>query len=348
MNPTNNPIPTGPVTITRNKIIGLVAIAVVIVGAFLYVGGWSNLSPQDVLNQAALNTLDAKTLHTQATIKVNLSLNKTPQELTFKIVGDVDKTDWKNQKLSTNMSFVGFGLNGDADLKIIGRNLYLKINQFPLFPLVSSIAGKWLSFSENDLKELAGKYGTTSITSFDLFDQDTSKEEWLATYKAIQDSGTLADLKVSGTSMKDGVKVRTYTARVDKISAKKALASLARLNLNKKQNGKAPAMSEQEFLDKSSEMIDQTIFGPVIIDIGVSDNLIHGLTFSLRDGLETNSASTTASNPLSINIDVRYSNYNQNISIEPPTASEKITDLLNSYQKQATGKSKSLPIGTKK
>ncbi|MEK7105866.1 MAG: hypothetical protein AAB895_00735, partial [Patescibacteria group bacterium] len=149
---------TAPVPHKTNlkKVIAIIVI-IVILGAGGYVANSAGLftSPEENLKKAFLSMDQLTTLHSDVTIDIDYNLPAGTQTGQLVITADSDVTDKANPLVDGKIKFSGLGLLAEANMKLIGKTVYFKIDQLPM--LAASpipVLGKWFSISEDDLRKL--------------------------------------------------------------------------------------------------------------------------------------------------------------------------------------------------
>lgn len=313
------PPPQPPRAPKKNLIIGSVALVVLVAAAGAAAYTYYPPSPEKLASRMQANFTAVKTaefaLKMDMEVKTTLaSMPDAPDagprqvKISMEMEGASDESDANNPKFYGVMKMTGEGLVVSADLRTIGKTVYVKLNEAPFLGFIDpgKIKNQWIRIDTAELEKQLGSstQGYSSLTE----DDEKLIQSLYENSKIIKFEKRLASETVNSVSTYhydftvDEVELKTFALRVLEIT-------------NKQMTTEDKAMFEKS--------LDQVEFEPGQIWIGRKDSLPYKV--SLNVNFKGNEQALAEGK---IALTINFKNYNKPVTVEVPSNSTDFKDLF--------------------
>ncbi len=231
--------------------------------------------------------------------------------------GSIDATDARNQKGEVKISLPDTGLGfGDLGftMRWIDKVVYLKVDKIPaVLGDYSKYQSLWIKADSDELvKEYNTEFSQNESVNELTEEQQNQIQQLFVNANFVQSFTKLADEEI------DGVKTYHFALAIDRQGLKKYVEDVTKIY-----------DPSSEFSEIFTMAFDSIEFKDLEVWVGKSDKMLHRISVSLSD-------KSGMSGGASVNLVLNLKDFNQPISIEVPTSTknilEVIEDVTNNYE----------------
>jgi hypothetical protein len=319
MNP-QTPVPVPQKHIPRGAIITVVVLIVLCVagyGVFAMTATTGNL----------LSAIDQRgkgpRTHVELVAAI-MSPNKdiSGSALTFSM--DTDHTDSTDPSLQGRITLATPALSAGADLKIIHKVFYARLNDIPdaYRSYAQSFLGKWFSVTLDSLTKYE-KQNNVAVVSPEYATVDPAKK-----YAELIKAGVISDVRFAGIGSRNGKLERLYSISFDMDALKAYLGS------------KVATTTDSQAAGLNAKYLDQLFSAfslkSVVAGVGFFDGKLDDMEYDVA--VRPAAASIPASS-MDIHVSIRYSDVAQDVVFAAPTDATSLDASL--FQANADAQAKS-------
>lgn len=312
MNPQTTSAPVPQKHIPRGAIITVIVLVVLCVagyGVFAMTATTGNL----------LSAIDQRGKDLRSHVDVVATVfasNKDISGSSFTFSVDTDRTDSTDPSLQGGMKLVTPTLSANADLKIIHKVFYARLNDLPVAyqSLAQSFLNKWYSVSLDSLTKYEKQNNVNAISS-DYATADPAKK-----YAELISAGVISDVHFAGIGSRDGKIERLYSIRFD-MGALKAYVSSKMATTTDPQ---AAAMSAK-YLD---QLFSAFSLKSIVAGVGLFDGELDSMEYDVAVTPSAIAGPVPSIGDLDIHVSVRYSDVSQDVVFAAPADATSLDAYL--------------------
>lgn len=282
-------------------------------------------SPEEKLSQMRQNMAEIKTMNYSATISLsdlkqnsgnaNLGMllggKDTPSEATINLSGQTAINNYSNPDSRFDISLSAPNMDGEIKLnaRTISGKTYLKLGSLgplqssPMAAMIgSAFVEKWIELPKSNEK-----------TDVKVNEQELTEEQKQKIKNLAKNTKFFKTTKDLGTEQLNEKEVFHYQTKVSADNLNSFINEVEKIT-------KAETKKEQKQLRK--ENIQKLADNTIDIWVGSEDNLLYKLSAPNLEMVDKEGKTTTGS------LEIEFSNYNQEISVEKPGNAKSMKDLF--------------------
>lgn len=282
-------------------------------------------SPEEKLSQMRQNMAEIKTMNYSATISLSdlkqnsgnanlgmlLGEKDTPSEATINLSGQTAINNYNNPDSRFDISLSAPNMDGEIKLnaRTISGKTYLKLGSLgplqssPMAAMIgSAFVEKWIELPKSNEK-----------TDVKVNEQELTEEQKQKIKNLAKNTKFFKTTKDLGTEQLNEKEVFHYQTKVSADNLNSFINEVEKIT-------KAETKKEQKQLRK--ENIQKLADNTIDIWVGSEDNLLYKLSAPNLEMVDKEGKTTTGS------LEIEFSNYNQEISVEKPGNAKSMKDLF--------------------